>query len=56
MTFFRARWKWMIFWGMMEMNDLTHLSLFSGIGGIGRAIADLGVSQWENPQSAECGL
>ena len=23
------------------MSDLTHLSLFSGVGGLGRAIADL---------------
>ena len=38
------------------MSDLTHLSLFSGIRGLERAIADLEVSQWENTQSAVCVL
>lgn len=38
MTFFLVKW----ICGMMNpMNDLTHLSMFYRIGGMGRAIAEL---------------
>lgn len=38
MTFFLVK---LICGRMNPMNDLTHLSLLSGIGGLGREIADL---------------